>query len=182
MSGNGRRGRRGGRRQRRREELAKQETAPTNGQAGPGHPVPPPPAPAVPAQPRPISARELVARLEAMRAQEEAAASSAPDELVVVVEPTEASAIAQPVPLPPPPAPRRFAARGGEWIAHVAGRGTGGTGRVAPARIGAIRFAAADTPELVAVEVISPRTDLDQLYDEELAELLERGLRLKGTD
>lgn len=189
MNGPGRRGRRGGRRQRRREEQARQQAqtngAPHggNGQSGPGHPALESPepapvspleevviAPAEPLHPRPMSARELVARLEAQRAHEEAAALDAvavPDEVPVEIAPA-----------PPAPAaePRRFVARGAEWIATVTGRGSGGTGRVAPARIETIRFSTASEPERVAAEVIVPRADLNILYDEELAELLERGL------
>ena len=204
MNGPGRRGRRGGRRQRRREEQARQHGAQPNGGApqgshglsGPGHPalveldVPPsegtPPvtevtlAQAAPAgeraHPRPMSARELVARLEAMRAHEEAAAlahataaEQMPTESTVAVPHVRAES-------------RSFVARGAEWIATVTGRGSGGTGRVAPARIETIRFAQASEPERVAAEVIVQRADLDILYDEELAELLERGLRsVKGN-
>ena len=201
----GRRG--GRRQRRREEQARQHAAQPnggaphaSNGQSGPGHPalvepevapsvtapavesvtVPPveevtvaPAAPAVDeAHPRPMSARELVARLEAMRAHEEAAALA------------DASAAAE-EPLPEPEIvvahvraeSRNFAARGEEWIATVSGRGSGGTGRVAPARIETIRFAIASDPERIAAEIIVPRADLDILYDEELAELLERGLR-----
>ena len=74
-------------------------------------------------------------------------------------------------------APRRFIADGAEWLARTAGRGTGGTGRVAPARVHAIHFSKAAEPEVIAAEVLVPRAQLDDLYDEELAELLARGLR-----
>ena len=195
MSGSGRRGRRGGRRQRRREELGRQAdvspapaAAPegqTNGQSGPGHPVIEPAAAPEPAHPRPLSARELVARLEALRAHEEAADARppadapAPADGLLVEEATEAPA-SFPVPVVTTE-PRRFAARGTEWIARIAGRGTGGTGRVAPARVGAIQFTPVAQPEGVSAEVITAHAHLDDLYDEELAELLERGLRLKGN-
>ena len=182
MSGNGRRGRRGGRRQRRREEQARQQAGapPTNGQSGPGHvvlPEPATPAPAADPHPRPLSARELVARLEALRAREEAADAAAAE--LVVTEPTEAPAeVAPAAPEPQPDAePRHFLARDTEWIARIAGLGTGGTGRVAPARVSAIRFSTAAQPDTVAAEVIAPHARLDDLYDDELAELLERGLR-----
>ena len=210
MSGPGRRGRRGGRRQRRREEQARQQAAQTNGaaaqtngQSGPGHPVlpapvvvepvveaaralevPPPVAPPAPAadppHPRPMSARELVARLEAKHAQEAHAEAVADQAERVASENAEVPAEVV-APGVAPAAPRRFTARGAEWLASVAGRGSGGTGRVAQARIEAIRFAPVSEPESVAAEVIVPRVRLDDLYDDELAELLERGLRSRGN-
>ena len=208
MSGGGRRGRRGGRRQRRREEQARQQVAPpTNGQSGPGHPVlhaPAPPAATSPdiaseevigstavvvdAHPRPISARELVARLEAMRAHEAASALDeaeppVPTPAAIADAVPQASPEPEPVAAAAPAVPRRFQARGSEWLAHVAGRGSGGTGRVAPARLEIVRFARAEEPERIVAEVVGPHADLDMLYDDELAALLERGLRNRtGND
>ena len=77
----------------------------------------------------------------------------------------------------PKTGPRTFRAKDEDWIATHAGRGAGGTGRLAHARLEAVRFARAVEPELVAAEVLVPHARLDDLYDDELAELLERGLR-----
>lgn len=239
MKGGGRRGRRGGRRQRRREDQQRALRAAENGggtqpaasapEATPilavdvtepaaqpirSHPAEPPhPQP----HPPPLSARELVARLEARRLQaaheadhggqrthsngadpQVATAAAIPDvsggaprEAEMDVDaasarPAGADLASPPIPLPEervPAPPRAFLARGVEWLARVAGQGTGGTGRVAIARVEAIRFARATEPERVAAEVLVPCAKLDELYDDELAELLERGLRAgKGHD
>jgi hypothetical protein len=75
-----------------------------------------------------------------------------------------------------------FSARGSDWIVRSAGRGAGGTGRVAQARIEAIRFSPAAEPDSVAAEVMVPHVRLDDLFDDELAELLERGLRSRKSE
>ena len=145
------------------------------------------PHPPEPLHPRPMSARELVARLEAKRLEQlrPAGHEGRPD----AAHPEAANGIAHGTPSDAEelgsrptssivsPEPRRFAAAGQEWIARLAGCGTGGTGRVAQARVEAIHFSTAAEPERVAAEVLVPRLELDALYDDELAELLERGLR-----
>ena len=141
-----------------------------------------PPATAPAAHPRPMSARELVARLEAKHAHEAAAAAELSLDAagLVATEPTEVPADASAAVAAAPAhvaEPRRFRVNGVEWVATLAGRGTGGTGRVAPARIEAVRFSTVAEPEQVAAEVLLPHARLDDLYDDELAELLERGLR-----
>ncbi|HEX6588221.1 MAG TPA: hypothetical protein VF039_04315 [Longimicrobiales bacterium] len=186
------RGRRGGRRQRRREEQARQgQPAPpqkSNGQSGPAAVVLPSAAPPVePEHPRPMSARELVARMEKLHAQEHATPGhdaeheSAPDATPVQATPHgDAPPAAERVEAPREP--RRFRARDAEWIATHVGRGVGGSGRVAHARLEAIRFASAAQPDAVVAEALAPHARLDDLYDDELAALLERALRYRKED
>ena len=196
------RGRRGGRRQRRREEQARQAqeqegAKKTNGQSGPAAVVlPTPPAPVESVHPRPISARELVARLENLRAQEQAADESAQAYATAAGDTDAApgSAIGPAAigpagtgqdagrPAAPMAEPRRFQARGDAWIATHAGRGAGGTGRVAHARLEAIRFATIAEPEHIVGEVLAPHARLNDLYDDELAALLEQALRYRKED
>ena len=184
------RGRRGGRRQRRREEQARQAqqhegSAPkSNGQSGPASVVLPPAA-VEPAHPRPMSARELVARLERLRAQEQAHEQEQ-ERLAsgtVATEPAQAAPADDASPVDAPVAePRHFSARGDAWIATHAGRGAGGTGRLAHARLEAIRFATVAEPEHIVGEVLAPHARLDDLYDDELAALLEQALRYRKED
>lgn len=204
-SGSGRRGRRGGRRQRKREEQqrvqrgAEASAAPASGAAPPAEPMPDP-APVVAAHPPPMSARALVARLEALRveAAHEAmvvdVSQAATDEASTRGAAEAAPEIAHAPPLAPAhtpaggpvpqatPAPRRaveprrFMVGEAEWIARLAGSGTGGTGHVAIGRLEAIQFALAVEPESVAAEVLVPRARLDEMYDDELIEMLEGGL------
>ncbi|HUF14039.1 MAG TPA: hypothetical protein VMN78_13125 [Longimicrobiales bacterium] len=196
----GRRGRRGGRRKRRREEKGQGhgQKAPGQGEgqtaehehvhehehereAEPEHV-------AGPAHPRPMSARELVARLEAKRVEaaraagdegrEEAGHSGTAHAAAHESLPVAADLAPHRSPSRAPVSePRRFSVAGQEWIARLAGSGTGGTGRVAQARLEAIHFSTAVEPDRVAAEVLVSGGRLDALYDDELAELLERGLR-----
>lgn len=197
MKGGGRRGRRGGRRQRRREEQqraargaaansAEPDAVPA---AAPSHeeaaaapadaPADRPESAAVdPARDRrvgraPLSARELVARREAQRTE----AAQAPDEGEPAAEPAAEASSEERSGEVAAAEPRRFEADGRPWLARVAGRGVGGTGRVAQATLEAIRFHPADAPDQEPVEVLVPLARLDDLFDEELAELLQRGLR-----
>lgn len=146
-------------------------------------PVPAPSGPPPePAQPRPMSARELVARMEKLRAQEahaahESAVAAGP------IEPGDTPAVAVAGVAPAPTVePRRFPAQGSDWIATHAGRGAGGTGRIAHARLEAIRFARAAEPEQIVAEVLAPHARLDDLYDDELAALLAQALRYRKED
>ena len=141
-----------------------------------------PPASDPPPRARPMSARELVAKLEALRLEAEHAVHE-PEHATRVSSDAATEAAADAHVAPPAPedlAPRRFRAQGADWLARSAGRGTGGTGRVAQARIELIRFSPAEEPERISAEVLVPHVRLDDLYDDELAELLERGLR-SGT-
>ena len=182
------RGRRGGRRQRRREEQARQgqpaSAKQSNGQSGPASVVLPAAAPE-PEHPRPMSARELVARMEKLHAQEHAAHGlegehePTPDATPVHATPHDALAAER---VEVPREPRRFRARDSEWIATHVGRGVGGSGRVAHARIEAIRFANAADPDAAVAEALAPHARLDDLYDDELAALLEQALRYRKED
>lgn len=106
-----------------------------------------------PSSARPISARELVARMEGRGAHP---GEDAEDH-------------------PPPMRPvRRFRVDDQEWLARPEGEGWGGNGHVGLARLTVVRFYHPAEPETARREALLPVGRLEDLYDEELRTLLER--------
>lgn len=69
---------------------------------------------------------------------------------------------------------RRFHVDGTEWIARVAGRSLYGTGSTPRARLMIIEFCRAEAPDTPVRRMLVPGRSLEQVWDEELGDLLQR--------
>lgn len=89
-------------------------------------------------------------------------------------QPAEASAAAAAEPRPE----RGFEMDGERWIARVAGRGAGGTGRVASAYIVAVHFSREEEPERPLREALLPSGRFEGLFDAELVGLYQESVEI----
>lgn len=88
----------------------------------------------------------------------------------------------------PPPPPRElladpaiqrtFEAAGEEWTARIAGKSAGGTGGYGLGMLHAIHFLRGADPDRPLFEALLPRGRFEQLFDEELRELLRRAVAI----
>lgn len=73
---------------------------------------------------------------------------------------------------------RVFRAGAEEWVAFACGQGVAGSDGFAGRAIQTLRFARPDQPDRPIIEALTPCLDPFDLFDEELAALLESGVRI----
>jgi hypothetical protein len=76
---------------------------------------------------------------------------------------------------------RRFAARGTEWVARLAGCVSIGRAPEGVAPLILVCFAPSETPDAPSFEVLTVRRDLGDFGDAELLELLDRARPFSGS-
>jgi hypothetical protein len=93
-----------------------------------------------------------------------------------------------PPPLPPHELPRdaaparRFTHEGRSWVAWLSGKGAYGTGSYGLGLIDAVHFADAAAPDLPLRESLLAHGRFEQLFDAELAALLNRSVEIRPAD
>jgi hypothetical protein len=84
--------------------------------------------------------------------------------------------------LPDPASHRTFEASGEEWTARIAGKSAGGTGGYGLGMLHAIHFARGADQGRPLFEALLPRGRFEQLFDEELRELLRYAVAIPPSD